>query len=138
MTNTPAVSSNPKRITTTTTVTTTIAVTLLLLVSVGSLVAVLVMDIMSSLDGVLTATVTTSELAIVDGITLVVMITVDRNKLILKNQELQILLYSYTLYIQLLLSYYYCIVATSIFSYDVLIQYYSVNKNIATSNESGS
>ena len=137
MTNTPAVSSNPKRITTTTTVTTTIAVTLLLLVSVGSLVAVLVMDIMSSLDGVLTATVTISELAIV-GITLVVMITVDRNKLILKNQELQILLYSYTLYIQLLLSYYYCIVATSIFSYDVLIQYYSVNKNIATSNESGS
>ena len=60
----------------------TLAMPLLLPVSVSLLVAVLMMDItgcMSSLDGVLTATVTTSEL--VRGIISVALITVDRNKL---------------------------------------------------------
>ena len=80
MANTPAV-NNPKKITATI-VTTMIIVTSLLPVSLGSLVSVLVMDVVSSLDvvslldGVVTATVTTSEL--VDEIISVVVFAVDR------------------------------------------------------------
>ena len=77
MNNTTAVSSNPKILAMTIVITIAI-VPSLLPVSVGSLEAVLVMDIVLLIDGVLVATVIvliTSEL--VDGIILVV-ITVDR------------------------------------------------------------
>ena len=80
--NTPAVSSNPKRITATMIITMTI-VTSLLPVSVGSLVAVLVMDVMSSLDGVLVAVVTISEL--VDGLISVAVIAEDRKGIVMRK-----------------------------------------------------
>ena len=70
MTNTPSV-NNPKKITATI-VTTMIIVTSLLLVSVGLLAGILVLDVVSLLDGVLTATV------LVGRILSVVVLAVDR------------------------------------------------------------
>ena len=74
--NTTAVSSNPKMNTATIAITMPI-VALLLSLSVGSLVAVLLMDTMLSLDSVVVAIVLITSAELVDG-TISVVITVDR------------------------------------------------------------
>ena len=74
--NTTAVSSNPKMNTTTIAITMPI-VALLLSLPVGSLVAVLVMDTMLSLDSIVVAIVLITSAELVDG-TISVAITVDR------------------------------------------------------------